>query len=166
MTALRMFARRVRVPGVPVDFRVPVGWPTPTDRWVQDNAFWRPSPGWTPRPGLQPAPKGWRYWSPNPGWRNATTPVYRSIRPWARASAIVGALSLIVVVLSLFAEISGVAQALGWTFGVVAATSVAIYGMLRRRLTRVLMVEAAAVAEQARWQRMVREYQRYRWAVG
>ncbi|WP_374975053.1 hypothetical protein ACEYYH_14490 [Microbacterium trichothecenolyticum] len=149
-----------------MDFRVPVGWPTPADWWVRENLFWQPPPGWTPRAGLAPPSKGWRYWTPNPGWRKATAPAYRFIRHWARAAVLLGVPCLILAVVSLVVDIPLVAQVVGWAFGTLATGCVVVYGILRRRITRGVLDEAASLAAQERRERMVHEYQRYRRAVG
>lgn len=160
-----MHTRRVRVPGVPADFRVPSGWPTPIDRWVQDNAFWQPPPGWTPRPGLRPAPDRWRYWSPNPAWRAAMAPVLRSIRPWAQAAGVLGAVWLVVLLIALWAGPSPVTVVAGGSLGVGAIACLVVYILFRDSLVRRVMAEAAIVAERERRARMMLEYQRYLRAV-
>mgnify|MGYP003582515305 CR=1 FL=1 len=160
MTTLGMLRRRVRVPGVPVDFRVPAGWPTPTDRWIQDNVFWQPVSGWTPRSELQPAPEGWRYWSPNPEWRGATAPAYRFTRVWARVAALLGIPCIVLVVVALFAGIPLVVQVFGWVVGAIAISCLVVYGIVRRRITHRVLMEAALIAAQERRERLIREYQR------
>ncbi len=160
-----MHARRVRVPGVPADFRVPAGWPTPTDRWLRDNAFWQPPPGWTPRPTLRPAPSHWRYWSPNPAWRTAIAPVFRSILPWAQAARALGAIWLLLFLVALWVGLPPVATAVGGMAAVGAVACLVVYVILRSRLVRSVLAEAAIVAERERRERMMLEYQRYLRAV-
>lgn len=124
---------RARVPGVPADFRVPRGWPTPNDQWVRENALWIPPPGWTPLPGLRPAPAGWRYWRPNRLWPIvARTHLSRSRTWWAVAD---GMLLLTLVCSVLAARVHGE----GLTFAATQALAVA---------TVVVMITAATV----RWQ--------------
>ncbi|MFH8250202.1 hypothetical protein ACH3VR_07545 [Microbacterium sp. B2969] len=67
---------------------------------------------------------------------------------------------------ALLAQIPLAVEATGWAVGAVAIACWVVYAILRRRLTRRVFVEAAAVAEQERQERMLREYQRYRRAVG
>lgn len=160
-----MRVRRVRVPGVPADFRVPVGWPTPVDRWLRDNAFWQPPPGWTPRPALRPAPKHWQYWSPNPAWRTAAAPVFRSIRPWAQAASALGTVWLLLLLVALLVGLPLVAITIGGMAAVGAVACLVVYAILRSRLVRRVMAEAAIVAERERRERMMLEYQRYLRAV-
>ena len=158
-------SRRIRVPGVPGDFRVPPGWPTPTDRWVRENVFWDPPADWRPLAGLRPAPPGWLFWEPNAMFMRLEAEHFRPIAVWSRLSA--GLLVLWIV--ALIAD-----QLLGYPLALraVALTAVlgalvcrGIHAILQSLIRQGLTAEFAFVADRARTERMSIEYVRYRLAV-
>jgi hypothetical protein len=144
---------RARVPGVPVDFRVPRGWPTPNDRWVRENAMWVPPPGWTPLPGLRPAPAGWRFWRPNRLWPIvARTHLKRSRTWWAVAD---GLLLLTFACGVLTARVHGAGLTIVVTQALAVATVVVMIAAARirwqaQRLAQVVFASLAAAGRQRR----------------
>jgi hypothetical protein len=153
--------KRVRVPGVPVDFRVPRGWPTPTDRWIRENVLWSPPPGWTPLPGAPSAPSGWQYWTPNDQWSTFTATYYRPIRKWNRTANWLG-------VLWIVATVAGIVYPASIPFHAVAVVALLAgvgfalaYQALDARTTRDILANLAIVADQERARRLTRAYQRY-----
>ena len=158
-------ARRIRVPGVPADFCFPRGWPTPTDRWVRDNALWSPPPGWTPLPGVSPAPPDWNYWVPNRLWPRIAAPHYRSIVILARVGNwltplwIVGMLAGPLLGYPPAVRVVALVALLG------AFACYVTYEILRTRISRRLLTECAVLADRGRRERLVKEYQHYLMAV-
>ena len=153
--------RKVRVPGVPADFRVPPGWPTPTDRWVRANAFWQPPAGWVPLPDTRPAPDGWRYWDPNPEWDRRYAANYRDIAVWGRVPNVLAVVWLLIVVASFFAPEVAALAILGWLALLAAFGCLIVHEVLRRRITQRALSYLAGVAADARGKNLIREYQRY-----
>ena len=158
---MSVLARRIRVPGLAADFHVPRGWPTPTDRWIRENLFWRPPRGWTPRRGLRGAPAGWNYWLPNPHWKATSAVHYRRIAPWMRAAAWLGLAGLVVTAISSFLGFPMPLVALGPIIVFAALTCVVVHTVLSTRLNRRILGELEAVAERRRTERLTREYQQY-----
>ena len=158
-------ARRIRVPGVPADFRVPQGWPTPTDKWVRDNAFWQPPTGWTPLPSLPAAPENWVYWAPNRLWNQSMSGHFRSIAVWARASNWLGLVWLITLVAGPLIGYSPLLRVFGLTAGLTALALAVLHEGMKSRRTKRLMTEFAILAQRGRHERLIREYQRYLTAV-
>ena len=153
--------RKVRVPGVPADFRVPPGWPTPTDRWVRANTFWQPPAGWAPLPDTPAAPDGWRYWDPNPEWDRRYAANYRDIAVWARVPNVLAVVWLLIVVAGFFAPEVVALAILGWLALLAAFGCLIVHEVLRRRITRRALAYLAGVAADARGKNLIREYQRY-----
>ena len=154
--------RRIRVGGVPADFRVPRGWPVPTDRWVRTNALWIPPVGWTPLPGLEPAPRNWRYWSPNPLWHKTRGHVYRVPRMWGH----VGGIALLgSAATRWWAHAAQVPDAVVTSLGILSTTvvfaSLIGYISTHRSATHRALVRHAIGAAEGRTERLTREYQRY-----
>ncbi len=156
-----MGSKRARVPGLPADFRVPRGWPTPTDRWLRENALWVPPAGWAPLPDTPPAPVGWRFWSPNKLWRVIAGQYYTGIA-WMRRTAnwlgvlwIVAAVAAAVVHGSLL--FSGIA-AIALLAGVVLEIR---FRVRVHRITVALLAGFAVVADRERTARLTTAYQSY-----
>jgi hypothetical protein len=156
--------RRIRVAGVTADFRVPRGWPTPTDRWVRENAFWQPPTGWAPIDGLRPAPPGWQFWQPNPAWRGVAGRYLEPARMWMRASTWFAAASVVVGLATLLLPVNGIPVApSGWLTVLVACAflcAIVALGVRRRLMSRALTA-LTDMAEQSRTERLVKAYQRY-----
>ncbi len=152
--------RRIRVAGVPADFRVPRGWPSPTDKWVRENVFWQPPPGWAPLSDLRPAPVDWVYWTPNPLLPRIAARPFRAIAGWMRMSNV---LALAFLVALAGAAVTGhpALRTLGTCFAAAAVVCVLVHESLRARTTRRLVIEFALVAERGRSERLTKEYQRY-----
>ena len=155
---------KVRIPGLAADFRVPRGWPVPTDSWLRSNAFWDPPEGWVPLPGLPRAPAGWRFWQPNDQWQRGNPALYRPTLIWLRASSVLGWLFLATLASSALLRLGGTDVVL-WPVGValLAAGSMCFVAgeVIRGRITRSAMVQIAVLAAAERERRLVREYQRY-----
>jgi hypothetical protein len=100
---------------VPADFRVPRGWPTPTDKWVRDNAFWQPAAGWSPPEAAAAAPDGWEFWTPNKLWWQTTGAYYRSIAIWGRLSNWLGYLFVVALIGSAFLGPSPMLRLVGFS---------------------------------------------------
>jgi hypothetical protein len=149
------------VPGVPADFRVPPGWPTPTDRWVRANTFWQPPAGWAPLPDTPAAPDGWRYWDPNPEWDRRYAANYRHIAVWGRVPNVLAVVWLLLVVASFFAPEVVAFALLGWLALLAAFGCLVVHEVLRRRITKRALTYLAGVAADARGKNLIREYQRY-----
>lgn len=76
---------------LPLEFRRPPGWPTPTRDWVAFHQGWVPPSGWVPLrdnshrcPPAPPAPAGWVFWAKDAiGWpalaERFTAPIKRSL---------------------------------------------------------------------------------------
>ena len=158
-------ARRIRVPGVPADFRVPRGWPTPTDKWVRDNAFWHPPADWTPLPSLPAAPDSWVYWVPNKLWNKSMGGHFRSIAVWASASNWLGLVWLITLVAGPLIGYSPLLRVFGLTAGLASLALAVLHEGMKSRRTKRLITEFAIVAHRGRHERLIREYQRYLTAV-
>lgn len=149
------------MPGVPADFRVPPGWPTPTDRWVRANTFWQPPAGWVPLPDTRPAPGGWRYWDPNPEWDRRYAANYRDIAVWGWVPNVLAVVWLLIVVASFFAPEVAALAILGWLALLAAFGCLIVHEVLRRRITQRALTYLAGVAADARGKNLIREYQRY-----
>jgi hypothetical protein len=149
------------VPGVPADFRLPRGWPTPTDKWVRENAFWQPPPGWTPVAGARAAPEDWSYWVPNTLWTRVAAPRSGSIAPFVRIANWLVIVYIAARVAGLFLGNPPALAAIALIPMIGAIVCFVTYGVLRRRLTRQLMVEFAVLAQRGRTERLTKEYQRY-----
>lgn len=152
---------RIRVPGVPADFRVPPGWPQPTDAWIRANALWSPPTGWRPRPDVPPAPAGWGYWVPNPLWKRVA---YGQI-PAGRVRRF-GFSTIVNVVLVACIALAAVTRIplFGTAAFLIAITCVAatiVQEIKRSRYDRLLLAEFAVAADRERTRRLTREYQRY-----
>lgn len=160
-------ARRIRVAGVPADFRLPRGWPTPSDRWVRDNAFWEPPPGWTPQPSLPAAPADWRFWTPNTLWSRTMWRHFHSIAPWIRVSN-----WLTYTWLFSMCVVTPILQSPRWmavimiTLAAGALACFFVYEVLKARITKQVLVQFAVIAQRDRQQRLTREYQHYLTAGG
>lgn len=154
-------AKRIRVSGVPADFRVPPGWPTPTDKWIRDNAFWQPPKGWTPIEKARAAPEGWRFWAPNELWQRSIGGRLRSVALLRTIANWLALVWLATLVVAFMLDYPPVLAVVGLTaafsaFGLVIASEV-----LRTRKSKRLIAEFAVVAERGRRDRLTREYQRY-----
>lgn len=132
---------------LPLEFRRPPGWPTPTRDWVESHQGWAPPSGWVPPLSSQhrcpPAPAGWVFWAKDSiGWpalaERFTAPIKRSLT--FGIAFIVGAL-----VLTFGGIVSGVeAQILFW-FGLLWGSAQVGRALLRlRRVDTQLM--AAVIA--------------------
>lgn len=155
-------SRRIRVAGVPADFRVPRGWPTPTDRWIRTNAFWVPPLGWTPLPDLKPAPRHWTYWSPNPLWHKTRGAAYRGLRVWSRLTWIV---LLGSAAAGWWARTVQAPAPVTTSLSILTATLIVVsligYIATYRSATSRALAQHAVVAAEGRTKRLTREYQRY-----
>ena len=158
-------ARTVRVAGVPGDFRVPRGWPTPTDRWIRANAFWVPPTGWTPTPGLRPAPAGWRFWRANPLWLRSKGHLYSRVNMLSRSGGVAVVVAIAARIASSLTGLEALAivSLVAWCAGLVSYVA---YFVLYVRITRRALREFAQLAEASRHQHLTREYQRYLLDVG
>ncbi|MGN6221891.1 MAG: hypothetical protein ACTHNQ_20520 [Microbacterium sp.] len=154
-------SKRIRVPGVPADFRVPPGWPSPTDKWIRDNALWQPPEGWTPVPSVAAAPSEWRYWVPNKLWVQTTGAYYASIAIWARLSNWCAALWLVAFVGAAFLGFSPMLRIVAWSAAAASLGFLIVHESLKARMSKTLLAEFAVVAQHGRQQRLTREYQRY-----
>jgi hypothetical protein len=92
-------------------------------------------------------------------------PVFRSIRRWANAASALGAFWLLVLLIALWVGLPPVAIAVGGMAAVGAVVCLSVYIILRSRLVRRVLAEAAIIAERDRRERMMLEYQRYLRAV-
>jgi len=153
-------ARTIRVAGVPGDFRVPRGWPVPTDRWIRTNAFWVPPEGWTPTPGLRPAPKGWGFWRVNSLWLKTSGHLYKRARAWSSCSFAAVVIALAARVVSSLADLEVLAIVAIAALLVALALQVT-YLISYIRITRRALRDCAEMAEESRHRRLTREYQRY-----
>lgn len=155
-------ARRIRVAGVPADFRVPRGWPTPTDRWIRTNAFWVPPVDWAPMPGIPPAPAHWTFWVPNRLWDKTRGAVYGPLRRWSRLMFVALALQVLlrVWVVTSHPPLS-VTSPVSSALAVAMMTGLIGYLIHHRRLTQRALAQHAILAAEGRTQRLTREYQRY-----
>ncbi len=153
-------ARTIRVAGVPADFRVPRGWPVPTDRWIRTNAFWVPPDDWTPTTYLRPAPRGWRFWQPNPLWTQSQAQLYRRARIWIYAGF---TLMLVGVVLRVVGSVvrDDAFALVSLTLFAAALACYITYAVVWARITRRTLHRFAEIAEDSRRQYLTREYQRY-----
>ena len=154
-------SKRIRVPGVPADFCVPPGWPSPTDKWIRDNALWQPPAGWTPVPNAAAAPPEWRYWVPNRLWSQTTGAYYRSIAIWARLSNWSAALWLVAFAASAFFGFSPMLRIIGLSAVAASVALFIVHESLKVRISKKLLAQFAIVAQHGRQQRLTREYQRY-----
>lgn len=155
-------ARRIRVAGVPADFRVPRGWPTPTDRWIRTNAFWVPPADWTPVPGMRPAPANWTFWVPNRLWEQTREAVYHPLRVWNRLITAAVALHLLLGAWRILGDLPSLIASFAPPL-LFTAIIIGFVGYLthRRRLTQRALARHAILAAEGRTQRLTREYQRY-----
>lgn len=156
-----MSPRRIRVAGVSADFRVPRGWPTPTDGWVRSNVFWQPPPGWTPRPDLPRASLDWRFWVPNEQWKAMSASRYRSATRWLYTAGAVALLHLAVRAGLASAVLPDTATLALLPLALAAVACLVMFGLARRRATKHLLTELAVLAERKRAERLTREYQHY-----
>nr|WP_274636519.1 hypothetical protein [Microbacterium bovistercoris] len=154
-------ARRIRVPGVAADFRVPPGWTTPTDQWIRENAFWRPPAEWTPRDGLPLAPADWVFWLPNTHWYATGTSMYRGVMRWQTSAAWLALASILVTTASAFLSAFPLVRLAGTALGAAMLACLIVYTVLRARTTRRLFRQLESEADRRRSQRLTREYQRY-----
>jgi hypothetical protein len=153
--------KRVRVPGVPVDFRVPRGWPTPTDRWIRENALWSPPAGWTPLPGVAPAPANWSFWMPNELWHAYTSDFYGPIRKWNRTANGLGVLWIAATAAGIVFPASLAFHALAIAALVAGVSFALTYQALSARTTRAVLANLAIIADEERAKRLTRAYQLY-----
>lgn len=147
--------------GVPADFRVPRGWPTPTDKWIRENAFWQPPPGWSPTPTATAAPDGWEFWTPNKLWWQTTGASYQSITLWGRLSNWLGYLFLVTLIGSAFIGPSPMLRLVGYSAALASIALLIVHESLKARLSKRLLAQFAVVAQRGRQERLTREYQRY-----
>lgn len=154
-------SKRIRVPGIPADFRVPPGWPSPTDKWIRDNALWQPPQGWIPVANAIAAPPEWRYWVPNKLWAQTTGAHYRAIGIWARFSNACAALWLVAFAASAFFGSSPILRIIGWSAAIAWLALLIVHESLKARMSKKLLAQFAIVAQHGRQQRLTREYQRY-----
>ncbi|WEK13886.1 MAG: hypothetical protein P0Y48_01350 [Candidatus Microbacterium phytovorans] len=153
-------ARTIRVAGVPADFRVPRGWPVPTDRWIRTNAFWVPPADWTPTTHLRPAPRGWRFWQPNPLWSQSQAQLYRRARIWLYAGFTLMLLGVGSRILGSVTRDDAFAL-LSFALLGVALASYIVHAVVWARITRGTLQRFAEIAEESRRRYLTREYQRY-----
>ncbi|WP_137843739.1 hypothetical protein [Microbacterium sp. 2FI] len=149
------------MPGVPADFRVPPDWPSPTDKWIRDNALWHPPEGWTPVPAATAAPPAWRYWVPNKLWAQTTGAHYRSIAIWARLSNLCAALWLVALAASAFLGSSPMLRIVGWSAAVASLALLIVHESFKAHMSKKLLAQFETLAQHGRQQRLTREYQRY-----
>ncbi len=152
--------RRIRVEGVPADFRVPRGWPTPTDKWVRENVFWQPPPGWAPLSDLRPAPVDWVYWTPNPLIAHVAARSFRAVAGWMRMSNVL-AVAFLVTIAGAAMTGQPALRMLGLGFAFASIVCVVVHHALHARITRRLVIEYAIVADRGRTERLTKDYQRY-----
>jgi hypothetical protein len=151
----------IRVQAVGGDFRVPRGWPQPTDQWIRENLFWQPPDGWVPREGLRPAPAGWEFWRPNPLWERLSAGMFRKARRWLHAA---NTFLLLSIVLAAGRFLLPTDMVLGPLSGVAFVLSVACsvgWLIAKHRITRQILIRIRRAAEDERKKRLVREYQSY-----
>ncbi|WP_243073795.1 hypothetical protein [Microbacterium sp. SS28] len=160
-TTLTRRGARIRVAVVPADFRLPRGWPTPTDKWVRDNAFWQPPADWSPTQAGAAAPDGWEFWRPNKLWWQTTGAYYRSIAIWGRLSNWLGYLFLVMLIASAFLGSSPMLRLVGFSAGLASIALLIVHEVLKARLTERLFAQFAVVAQRGLQERLTREYQRY-----
>lgn len=153
-------AKRIRVPGVPADFRVPPGWPVPTDRWIRENALWHPPNGWAPLPNIAPAPAQWRFWVPNELGRRVMGRRFRSIAWMAGLASAGGYLFLALVILGAVLDVTEL-RLVAWGIGLGAVTLLVAHESVTSRRSARLLAEMTALAERGREERLKREYQHY-----
>lgn len=156
---MSILVRRIRVRGVPADFRVPRGWPTPTDRWIRANAFWQPPAGWTPLSGLRPAPRGWTFWVPNPLMARSRAGMYRGATIWSQA----GGLLFIAAIAAriAFTTMDVPVGTLGQVFALAGAACMVGFIVAHRYTTTRALEQFSALARAGRAARLTREYQKY-----
>lgn len=155
-----MSPRRIRVAGVRGDFLTPRGWPTPTDDWIRENAFWQPPVGWTPLPGLKPAPAGWQFWTTNPTWDAAATAWYAPIRGWYRAFMIASSACWPAFIAAAVFHINALRLA-AFVFFLIGFLCLVAYEVRKRRMTAEMFLRVTTGATRRRDERLVREYQSY-----
>lgn len=156
-----VLAKRIRVLGLAADFRVPRGWPTPTDRWIRDNVFWQPPPGWTPRQGVVPAPANWRYWLPNETWKATSARHFRPISVWLHTSEWLALAFIALATISAFLDYPLILRVSGIAIAIAAAFCLVVYLVRRDRMTRRVLEALHVVADRERRQRLTRGYQQY-----
>lgn len=139
---------------------MPPGWPIPTDKWIRENALWRPSTGWAPHTNVSPAPAGWRFWVPNSLWWRANSRHFRSIDWMAPLASAGGYLFLVLVILGALLELPEVRLA-AWGIGLASVTLLVAHESVKSRRSARLLAEMASVAEKGREGRLKREYQHY-----
>lgn len=151
----------MRVAGVPADFRVPRGWPTPTDQWVRANALWQPPIGWSPPQTSTPAPEGWEFWSPNKLWWQTTGAYYRPLAVWRRLSNGLGAVFIVTGLASAIIGPSPMLRLVAYSAALASLALLVVHEVLKARLSKRLLAQFAAVAQRGRTDRLTHEYQRY-----
>lgn len=151
--------------GVPADFRVPRTWPTPTDKWVRENALWIPSPDWTPAPGADAAPIDWRFWVPNKLWSQTIGNNFRSIAVWGRIANWLALVWVVALIAGPFLGYPPVIRMIGISAALVSFACLVVHETLKARKTKRLLLEFAIIAHHGRHDRLTREYQRYLTAV-
>lgn len=147
-----------RVQGdLPLEFRRPPGWPTPTRDWVALHQGWVPPAGWVPPvAGARPAPAGWVFWAKDAiGWpalaERFTAPIKRSLT--IGIAFIVGGL-----VLTFGGIVSGVeAQIIFW-FGLLWGSAQAGRALLRLRRVDTQLMEAVIATGPFQRRRAYAEY--------
>ena len=154
-------SKRIRVPGVPADFWVPPGWPTPTDKWIRDNAFWQPPSGWTPLPGTVMAPPEWRYWTPNKLWSQTTGAYYSAIGIWTSLANWAAAVWIVAFVASPFLGYPPTLRIVAWCAAIASLSFIVVHESLKARISKRLLAQFALMAQRGRQERLTREYQRY-----
>lgn len=165
VSTLSVRVRQIRVAGVPADFRVPRGWPTPTDRWIRENAFWQPPHGWTPGPQSPAAPADWQFWTPNRLWWTTRAQAFQPAEVWRRLASLLSFVGIAFFIAGRFFDPS---LGFGWLwFAAIVASLVliVIHDRHRTRISNALLEDHARVAAHGRHERLTRDYQRYLTAV-
>ncbi|NLP82808.1 hypothetical protein HF576_03015 [Microbacterium sp. CFH 90308] len=153
--------RVIRVPNVAADFRVPPGWPAPTNAWIRANAFWNPPEGWVPLDHLRPAPTGWKYWRPNPTWNRMSARLFGRVNALRRVGDWLVIVWIVLLIVRLSLPPLAALNVLSITCALAALACLIIAEGLRARQTRSAMKRIASVALEEREKRLVRNYQKY-----
>jgi hypothetical protein len=140
---------------------VPPGWPTPTDKWIRDNAFWQPPTGWTPIEKVRAAPEGWQFWTTNKLWQRSIGDRLRSVVILRRIANWLALIWLATLVAAFLLDYPPLLRLVGFAAALSAFGLVVVSEVLRARKSKRLIAEFAVVAERGRRDRLTREYQRY-----
>lgn len=145
---------------LPLEFRRPPGWPTPTREWVAFHQGWVPPAGWVPPVSgsgrCPPAPTGWVFWSKDAiGWpalaERFTAPVKRSLA--YGIAFIVGA-----VVLTFGGIVAGVEAQIVFWFGLLWGGVQSARALLRLRRVDAQLMDAVIATGPLQRRRAYEEY--------